>query len=188
MIAYLKGKIIKKTEKGVILGNNGVGYMVFTTRNSLIEINDEELEFFIHSHIREDIFDLYGFLKIEEMEFFKQLISVNGIGPKVALEILETEAHKVKNAILNSDSAFLSRIPGIGKKTAERLILELKNKVTPSEIEANYRVIPIDIHDEVTETLTNLGFQRNHIHKRLSELPKEITSTEEIIKFFLKQA
>ncbi len=183
MIAYLKGKILRKVDKGVILDTGNIGYLVHLPSPILAEITtDSEKEFFIHSQIREDAFDLYGFEKIEELDFFKSLIGVNGIGPKIALEILSTPVKKIKNAIINEELGYLCKIPGIGQKTAKRLILELKGKIDfDTSVEPN----GISDHDAV-EALIKLGYQRHHIVKKLRDLPKEIKEAEEMITYFLK--
>lgn len=183
MIAYLKGKILKKIDKGIILDTGNVGYLIHLSAPLLEEILlQQEKEFFIHSQIREDAFDLYGFDKIEDLDFFKSLISVNGIGPKIALEILSTSVEKIKNAIVNEELGYLCKIPGIGQKTAKRLILELKGKI---DIDLGKETIDDFNHDAV-EALIKLGYQRHHITKNLKELPKEIKKAEDIITYFLK--
>lgn len=190
MIAYLKGSILKKTDKDLILDTGNIGYRLFTTKKLLSEVSEnDELEFFIHSHIREDTFDLYGFQSSEELNFFQKLISVNGIGPKVALEIMSTNANKIKSAIINEDLAFICQIPGIGKKTAQRLILELKEKIEVDDLENLSREhghIDVSAHEEVIDALNKLGYNKGEILQTLKKLPTKITATEEIITFFLK--
>ena len=186
MIAYLKGQILKKTDKEIIIDTGNIGYLVKSSKNLLSEIGDEEeIELFIHSHIREDAFDLYGFRSYKELTFFKILISINGIGPKVALEILTFPQEKIKAAIANEDSAFICQVPGIGAKTAKRIILELKDKI---ELEPDrlYKKIEQNMNDEVIDALTKLGYQKQEISKILQNLPKEIEKTEEVITYFLK--
>ena len=192
MIAYLKGQILKKTEKGIILDTGNVGYLVSLPANLLSSTEESaQAEFFIHSHIREDAFDLYGFENYSQLTFFKTLISVSGIGPKSGLEILSNDTDKIKAAILNEDVDYLCKIPGIGQKTAKRIILELKNKIeieTPDSLGKNYKSYESGINNDVLEALLKLGYQRHHINQTLRNLPKEMKEAEEIITYFLKNS
>lgn len=190
MIAYLKGQILKKTEKGIILDTGNVGYLVSLPTNLLQSVEESaQVEFFIYSNIREDAFDLYGFANYAQLTFFKTLISVSGIGPKSALEILSNDTDKIKAAILNEDSAYLCKMPGIGQKTAKRIILELKNKIeidTPESLGKNYKSYEAGINSDVLEALVKLGYQRHQISQALRNLPEEMKEAEEIITYFLK--
>lgn len=188
MIAYLKGKIIRKNEKGIILDTGNVGYLVNLSASQLANFEtNATCEFFIHSQIREDAFDLYGFQNYEELTFFKNLISINGIGPKVAMEILNVPAEKIKAAIINEDSAFICKIPGIGQKTAKRIILELKGKIEMEDLPGEYQhQTENGINKDAMEALLKLGYQRHQIHKSLQDLPTELVQAEEIITYFLK--
>jgi len=188
MIAYLQGKIKKKSEKSIILDIGNIGYLVSLTSNLLAEIEEkEEIELFIHSHIKEDSFALYGFTSETEQNFFKQLLTISGIGPKVALEILSVPSNKIKLAIMNEDEAFICKIPGIGKKTAKRVIMELKDKIQIEALEdREYKPIQAEKHEEALEALIRLGYQQHQVKKLLNNLPEEIVQTEEIITYFLK--
>lgn len=187
MIAYISGKIIKKTDKGIIIDTGNIGYLVHLSKSIITDIiENEDIELFIHSHIREDAFDLYGFHTYEELGFFKQLISVNGVGPKVAMEILSAGTNQVKSAIINEDDKFLCKIPGIGGKTAKRIVLELKSKIDLDILDRPYQKINENIDDEAFEALTKLGYQSQQIRKVLNNLPAEIKDTEQIITHFLK--
>jgi len=193
MIAYLKGKVLNKTEKEIILNTGNIGYSVRLSRPTLEKLNDkDELELFIHSHIREDAFDLYGFVKHEELDFFKLLITINGIGPKIALEILTLPIEKTKLAIAEDDSNYISRIPGIGSKKAKRIILELKGKIEitdlPNQDRDQKSLDNENVDDEAIEALIKLGYQRHDIRNRLKKLPQSIKTSEEIITYFLKNA
>lgn len=180
MIAHLKGKVLKKTDKGIILSPGNIGYFVHITKD-LLASTENEVEFFIHTNIKEDAQDLYGFANYEDLEFFVLLLSVKGIGPKVALEILNIPSEKLKPAIVSEDETFICRTPGIGKKTAKRLILELKDKIETDQIHS-----PVQSHSEVIDALFKLGYQRKDITKTLRDAPEEITKTEELITYFLK--
>ncbi len=187
MIAHLKGTILKKTEKGIVLSTGDIGYFVFITKYILAETKEEQLiEFFIHHHIREDLSTLYGFSDYEDLEFFKILIGISGIGPKVAMEILNIPSAKMKNAIINEDTAFICKIPGIGQKTAKRIVLELKGKVTVDVLEREHGAVYQNMNEDIIDALMKLGFQKHHILKTLKDLPETMKEDEEIIGYFLK--
>ena len=179
MIAHLKGKVIKKTNKGIILSTGHVGYFVHVSK-IVLPIIEHEAELFIHHRIKEDASDLYGFQKYENLEFFTKLLSINGIGPKVALEILSVPSKEIINAIADNDIVTICKIPGIGKKTAQRIILELKDKLV--DLDRSHQ----GINEEAIDALTKLGYQRREISEKLKDLPAEIKSTEAIITHFLK--
>ena len=184
-------EIIKKTTKGIILKTNKIGYFLFLTKNTQKTLKENKtISFYTHHQIKEDISDLYGFKEYNELEFFKQLISINGIGPKVALETLNEGLKKIKTAIAQSDEKTICQIPGIGKKTAQRLILELKDKIEISDIGSIKQIKTENTkeHDEAKDALLKLGYQRNHITNALKTIPKTLTTAEEIIKYFLKNA
>lgn len=191
MIAYLQGTIQKKILKGVILNVNGVGYQVSVPLPYLEKIKEQQnIELYIHTKVREDDISLYGFETLSELEFFKMLLNVNGIGPKHGMEILSLQPDKVKAAILGADTAFLSKIPGIGKKTAERIIVELKNKISVKDIAlADMKTASpeeVQIAEDAMLALQNLGYQRFEISRVLKKIPANVQSTEEIITFFLQ--
>jgi len=119
MIAYLKGKIIQKNKQSLVIANDFIGYEAHVSKplHEQSEIG-QTLELYIYTKVREDEISLYGFADTDEMQFFKDLISVNGIGPKIALEILSNNIEQIKTAIIQENVAFLSKIPGIGKKTS----------------------------------------------------------------------
>src|SRR5665648_109668 len=131
MIAKIKGTIEYRKDKFVVVDVNGVGYKVHLTAYTLGKIAGiEQVDFFIYTSVREDALDLYGFLTMDELDMFELLISISGIGPKAGLGILSIATPKtIRTAILNEDSSILTKVSGVGKKTAERVILELRNKV-----------------------------------------------------------
>lgn len=188
MIAYLAGKIlsIDLKEKAIVIVIPGIGYKVSINTDTLSKIQiGQPIELFIHTAVRENDIALYGFAKKEELSFFEQLTSVSGIGPKTALEILNTPLHITQNAIINEDADTLTKIKGIGRKTAERVIVELKTKIVPKEL-SGLRTPSGIAHEEVMIALEDLGYDRLQIMKNLSQLPPEIHGTEAIIKYFLK--
>ena len=194
MIALLRGTLAYKSSDHVIIDVGGVGYRLFiplSTFYSLPETGDVSL--FTHTHVREDALLLYGFLSMEEKELFGILISISGIGPKLAINILShIPARDLKRAIASGDIKRLSSLPGIGKKTAERLVLELKDKVGPihdlpeaDEVQSN--TSGGDISNDVISALINLGYKENQARKVLEsmELAPGLTM-EEALKGALK--
>ncbi len=187
MIAYLSGTIIKKVPKAVILDTGSVGYLVHLSTPLHEKLSEkEQVEFYIHTKVREDDISLYGFETFNELDFFKTLLNVNGIGPKLAMEILSQNPDKVKSAIINKDLAYLSKIPGIGKKTAERIVVELKNKVDLTDITRIHSNLENNLQDEAVEALQNLGYQKFEVLRVLKKMPDQLTETEEIITYFLQ--
>ncbi len=187
MIGYLNGLIIDKDEKSLLVLAQSVGYKVFTTTKCIAEARtDQKIQLYIHTAVRDDDISLYGFLKKEELVFFEQLISVSGVGPRMALDILSTPIHIAQQAILNSDTDLLTKIKGLGKKTAERLVLELKNKITPVSA-GGEQMSSATYNEEAVEALVSLGYEKFHVIKALTALPSEVSETEDIIRHFLKQ-
>ena len=132
MISFIRGKIVDSSETSLILENGGIGYEIFMTGASMEKALRERDEVKIHTyfHIREDAMQLYGFLTKDDLQIFRLLLGVNGIGPKAALGILAAlSADELRFAVLSDDVKTISRAPGIGKKTAQKLILELKDKL-----------------------------------------------------------
>lgn len=129
MIGYLKGRIIDQGVKNVILDVSGVGYKIYTNVSN-IEKSQKESEFWIHTAVRENSIDLYGFSNKEEMNFFELLITVSGIGPKSALGILTvTSLQNLRHAISTGDTSLLTKVSGIGRKNAEKIVVELRDKM-----------------------------------------------------------
>jgi Holliday junction DNA helicase RuvA len=186
MIGYINGLIIDKNNKSLLVLANSIGYKVSVPEELASSANmDQKVQLYIHTAVREDDISLYGFVKKEELKFFEQLIGVSGIGPKMALDILATPINITQSAIINGDTGLLTKIKGLGKKTAERLILELKNKITPiSNKEGGASVPPAN--DDAILALESLGYERFQIIKAMADLPPDIKETGEIVKYFLK--
>jgi len=189
MIGYLEGTIKTKFEKNIILLTAGVGYLVSIPNPTLdnIEIN-KKISLFIYTKVREDDISLYGFKTIEKLNFFKLLISVNGVGAKTALDIMSKDINQIKTAIIQEDHQTLSQTPGIGKKTAQRIILDLKSKITITDLDTTRQHTKINskTKDEAKEALRSLGYQNTEIERTLKDTPENIQTTEEIITYFLK--
>lgn len=188
MIAYLSGKTLKVQEKSLILDVSGVGYLIHCSGPTLEKISvDEPSELFIFTKVREDDISLFGFETTEELNFFKLLISVNGVGAKTALDIMSQNLDDVKSAIAGNDTTYLSKIPGIGKKTAERIIVDLKSKIDFIPLQRDHNtVLPSNDDNEAVDALINLGYQKYEILRVLKKLPSDITITEEVITYFLR--
>ena len=153
MYAYITGTIVEKNNEGIIIENNGIGYNIFMPKSKIDIIPDEGMEarIFTYTLVREDAFLLYGFAKSEELNIFKKLISVSGIGPKGALSILSTlTVEELVIALANRDAAAISKAPGVGKKSAERLVIDLNDKVSKEEIE-----VSIDGGDKPSDDMTS---------------------------------
>ena len=162
MIAHLRGRILEKHPSHVILEAGGVGYEVTISVPSFSGLPSEgaEVSLYIHTHVREDTLALYGFLRREEKQLFERLISVSGIGPKLAITVLSgITADALVTALRSNDLTALTRIPGVGKKTAERMVLELRDKLdglaaAPGPPPAGR------MEEDVVSALVNLGYQR----------------------------
>lgn len=185
MYQYIIGNIEEISEDYIVIENNGIGYIVYTSKNSIMDIgqNTTKRKILTHLIVREDVMSLYGFTTNEELKMFKLLITVTKIGPKVAIGLLSTlSTSNIKISIISGDTNALSRAPGIGKKTAQRIILELKDKVDDNIIyeEGIDDSIPLDETEEVVVALSSLGYTRNEIFKVLSSIDTQDKRTEEI--------
>ena len=177
MIAHLRGKLISRHPNKVIVETGGVGYDVVVsvpTFSGLPSLGSE-VALHIHTHVREDQLALYGFARHEEKDLFEKLISVSGIGPKLAITILSgMPADDLMNSIRANDLARLTKIPGIGRKTAERLVLELRDKLPPIGIDQAHVIPSLSAtQEDVLSALVNLGYQRSLAEKALGTAAKE---------------
>lgn len=187
MIGYLTGKIVLKKPTKIILDVHGVGYLVnisISTFEKLPEDN-QQVSLFTYLNVKEDALDLYGFWTIDEKEMFELLISVSGIGPKIAQSILSSiQIDELKDAIKFGNLPRLTSIPGIGRKTAERLLLELKDKVDSiSEIDLT-KTVGFSIKNDAVLALSNLGYNQKtaiNVIRQIMEQKPDI-SIEELIK------
>ena len=180
MIAHLRGKLLAKHPNQAIVEVGGVGYELtisVPTFSDLPEVGGE-VALHVHTHVREDLIALYGFLRSREKQLFEKLITVSGIGPKLAITILSgMAADEMVGAIRGNDIARLTRIPGIGKKTAERMVLELRDKLpveSAGEVTASPAMSAVD--EDVLSALLNLGYPRATAEKALAALAKNAKS------------
>src|SRR5437660_3111688 len=176
MIAHLRGKPIARHPNQVIVDAMGVGYDVTISVPTFSElpVAGSEVSLHIHTHVREDQIALYGFLRPEEKHLFEKLISVSGIGPKLAITILSgMPADEMTSAIRGNDVARLTKIPGIGRKTAERMVLELRDKLAPAGTDQVHVMPSLSaVQEDVLSALMNLGYQRATAEKALGSVEK----------------
>jgi Holliday junction DNA helicase RuvA len=185
MIAKLTGKIEYLKNSYAVVDVSGVGYKVHLSAYSFGKVAGmSEISLFIHTYVREDTLALYGFLVPEELEMFELLISISGIGPKAGMSILSIATPKtIKTAILNEDPSILTKVSGIGKKTAERVILELQNKVADIST-GDKEEATIDV--ESIEALMTMGYSNTEARDALKSVPSDIKDVGERIKTALK--
>lgn len=188
MIAYLKGTLIYIQEESIIIDVGGVGYEVVCPNPFIFQSSlNEELFIFTYHHVRDDIQQLYGFKDEDEKYLFTKLISVSGIGPKSATAILGTaDVNEFIAAVETEDEKYLTQFPGVGKKTARQIILDLKGKLT-SELTVESTTPTTDtatfVMDDVKEALKSLGYAEKELTEVIVQLNKEnITETDEAIK------
>jgi holliday junction DNA helicase RuvA len=171
MIAHLRGKLLAKHPNQAIVETAGVGYDVVISVPTFSDLPAPggEVALHIHTHVREDQIALYGFMRPAEKGLFEKLLTVSGIGPKLAITILSgMAADEMTGAIRGNDVAKLTRIPGIGKKTAERMVLELRDKLPKVEIGTTAISAMSPVEEDVLSALVNLGYQRPMAEKALS--------------------
>lgn len=184
MIGFIKGRIHHLDRGKIVVLCNGVGYEVNLINDDLVKVKvDEEVEVYVYTHVREEEISLYGFLSREKKNLFSKFLSVSGVGPKLAMQILNTGGvEKIVGAVNKADVEFFVSVPGIGKKNAQRIILELQNKLG-GVLEGELDLTPEG--DEVMEALLGLGFGRKEAMEALKNVEKEL-SVEEKIKAALK--
>lgn len=186
MIAYLKGTIKYIFKDYIILDVKDVGYKVYAGYSLLAKNIGSELEVFTYHNLREDADDLFGFVNFPELEFFEKLISVKGIGPKTAMNILSSanDVNMLKQGILSGDVAFVSKVKGVGKKTAERVILELAGKLNIADILAENSYS--DSSDEAVSALVSLGYSEKDARIMLKDVDSSL-ALQDRLKAALKR-
>ncbi|MEA2088722.1 MAG: Holliday junction branch migration protein RuvA [Patescibacteria group bacterium] len=189
MIAYLKGTVIEKDEKSVILLAGDVGYQILLHENFLSRIKKtQEIEMFTYQYWREDAIKLYGFENKQQLDLFILLISISGVGPKSASALLDSiGVNSVKSAIAGNRPEILSQAPGLGKKTADRIIVELKNKALVVGDENLKEIKYSDEDGDVVNALINLGYSLYNSQQIVKSLPKEVKGIDNKIKEALKE-
>jgi Holliday junction DNA helicase RuvA len=197
MIAFLRGRVLEKHPNRVLVDVNGVGYEVFIPLSTFYDVGDEgaDTALRIHTHVREDALQLFGFLTLLERQMFERLIAVSGIGPKLAIAVLSgLETRDLVTAVQRADVARLTTIPGVGKKTAERIVLELKDRlnqiIVPAPSDVKPQASDADrVRAELMSALQNLGYHRPDAERAtdavLHEMPE--SSLESALKNALRR-
>ncbi|SFV76068.1 Holliday junction DNA helicase RuvA [hydrothermal vent metagenome] len=194
MIGQLTGKILEKNPPEILLEVNGIGYEILCPMSTFYEMGaDTNLVLHTHLHIKEDAHTLYGFISKDEKILFRELIRVNGIGPKVALAILShLNVASLMNAVAHEDDVLLAKTPGIGKKTAQKLIVELKDRLenlslsstANQQITASANINPNT--KQALAALQSLGFKVKEAERMLAAISDDSLSTEELIRLALQ--
>lgn len=181
MIGFLSGSTVSIRGKRLIIATaSGVGYAVdIPLRLSLQFRPKSKVELFIHEHQTAESSRLFGFATEPELEFFERLLKINGVGPKTALDLLEQPIAEIQKTIEAADAKKLAQTPGVGPKTAARIVLELRGKLTHPASK------PAKKNTEITAALESLGFKKKEISEKLVNLPEEITEPEAAIRWFL---
>jgi Holliday junction DNA helicase RuvA len=183
MISHITGKIIYEDLGSVVIETAGIGYKVYISNDTLSEITkfqNKPVSLWTYQVIREDISDLYGFLNKEELDFFELLISISGIGPKTGLSVLNASSiENLKTAIATGETSYLTKISGIGKKLAEKIVFELKEKIGFG-IDKKSESMKGDT--DVLEALVSLGYGERDVREAIKKLPREIVGTSNRVK------
>ena len=195
MIGHLKGKIVGKNPPEILIEVEGVGYEVLCPMSTFYELDNisDDVLLFTHLSIKEDAHTLFGFISKDEKNIFRELIRVNGVGPKVALAILSNlSVHSLVECISTEDADLLAKTPGIGKKTALKLIVELQDRLTKLELAGSQetsRDLKVNSNPnskQAIDALQSLGFKVKEANKMVSKIEDQGLSTEQIIRLALQ--
>jgi holliday junction DNA helicase RuvA len=195
MIGFLRGRLIDKHPNRVILDVQGVGYDVHVPLSTYYDIGDEgaDVALRVHTHVREDSLQLYGFLTVLEQQVFERLIAISGIGPKLAIAVLSgIDPRELVSAVQRGDVARLTTIPGIGKKTAERIVLELRDRLQQlamAPAASAPAAVGDRLHDDLVSALVNLGYHRPQAERSVDTALRDDAdlSFEQALKRVLKE-
>lgn len=184
MISYIKGTIKYKDANSLVVETGGVGYQIFVTLEMLFKLKINDIaELYTYQYVREDALNLYGFATMAELELFKQLLSVSGVGPKSGLGILSiASVDNIRGAIRRGDAAMLTKVSGVGKKTAERVVLELKGKM--AEAKGGEKEDGVD--GEVIDALVGLGYKVYQAREAVRLIDSEVKGVNARLKAVLK--
>ncbi len=183
MIGFIKGKVRDTSLSRVVVETGGVGYVLHGTPTNLGKIRTgEEVEFWVHTAVRENDISLYGFVSGDELRMFEMLLTVSGIGPKSALAVLGVAGlSNLEEAISTGDAGSLTKIAGVGKKTADKIVLELGGKlVSPTHSKT------AEEDSDVFDALKSLGYRDRDISQTMKEMPKDLVGANDKIKWALK--
>lgn len=194
MFAYIKGSLEEKMSNYVVVETMGIGYKIFMSKTAIGRTGEigDIVKIYTHYHVREDDISLYGFLSNEELKMFELLISVSGVGAKSAIAMLSNiSTSDFAVSIINNDITKLTKVPGIGKKSAQRIVLELKDKLKAEQeiakSEEREQVIEVDENiDEAISALQILGYNRKEIEKAFEKFEYQSMSIEDVIRNGLK--
>jgi Holliday junction DNA helicase RuvA len=185
MIAFLHGRVLDKHPNKLIVDVHGVGYEIHVPLSTFYEVGDEgsEVSLRVHTHVREDALQLYGFLTTLEQQVFERLIGISGIGPKLAIGVLSgIDPRELIGAVQRGDLARLTAIPGIGKKTAERIVLELRDRLQALAAEPEAAAAPAApadrLRDDLVSALVNLGYHRPQAEKTVESTLQSASNLE----------
>jgi len=184
MIGFIEGKIEFSTDKYTVVDVNGVGYKVYISTSVFKNLPEtgNKVKLFTHLYVREDILSLYGFLDKSDLEFFELLISISGIGPRGAMNILSVASvETLKKAIINEESSILTKVSGIGTKIAEKIILELKSKVSGEYLDKKGGA-----SGEAIDALVSLGYRLQEAREALKKIPESVEEVGDKVKHALK--
>lgn len=183
MIARLAGTLIEKHLQRLVIDVGGVGYDVLVPLSTFYAVGDagENVTLRVHTHVREDALQLFGFATALELSLFERLISVSGIGPKVALAVLSgIEPQELVSALRQNDLVRLTKIPGVGKKTAERMVVDLRDRLPPEAgvVAEEARAPAGGVRDDLLSALGNLGYQRHNVEKTVDAIIRRTEGSE----------
>ncbi len=189
MISFIRGRIINKGLNYAIVETHDIGYQVFAGETLLNELRlDSEIELYTFHQVKEDASDLYGFKSIEDLELFELLLTVSGVGPKSAMGVLSiASASDIKETIVRGDALLLTKVAGIGKKTAERLVLELKNKIMRSGAGTVTLTSAASSGGDELDALMALGYSLSEARAALNLIDQSLIDSGERVKAALKQ-
>ncbi len=189
MISFLRGKILNKGQGYVIVEVNNVGYRVFVNSAMCADFDiNQDVEVYTHQYVREDSLDLYGFKSLEDLEMFELLLSISGIGPKSALGVLAiASVADIKDSIARGDSALLTKVSGIGRKTAERVVLELREKIGATADGGKRTAESGNVSGDEIDALMALGYSMAQARDALRAVDAKIKDSGERIKAALKE-
>lgn len=192
MITYIKGKVDQIFDSSVFIENNGIGYQIFLSSKTISKLPKEgEVKIFTYMNVKEDSLSLFGFLSIEELNMFNLLLNVSGVGPKVAISMLsDLTPNQIMIAIITDDYATLSTCNGVGKKTSQRISLELKDKIKNTTlIDTPQQSIYVSSNEkqDAIDALSALGYSRSESMKAVMEIAVEKMTTEQILKLALRK-
>lgn len=188
MIGALEGKPIQTRSNSTILMVRGVGYQVAITPTTASAISNKETVFlFVHTVAKQDSLELFGFATEKDMVMYKLLLGVSGVGPKIALAIIDYGVSGIANAVANADVTFFTQIPKVGKKMAQKIIIDLKNKVG-SVADLDLSEDATDETSDLIQTLVNMGYNPRDARDMVRMIPDEVITIEEKIVYVLKQS